>query len=83
MHRRALESLAERPVAQEPTVADITEALMATYEPRLSLAVISRVVCQTRRHLAERAHVEPLPSMIYRLASDRLRRIATVAPQNA
>jgi hypothetical protein len=56
-------------------VIDVTERLMAEFEDRLDLSVISRVVSGCRRDL-EGTPAGPMPELLERLARQRLLDVA-------
>ena len=68
-----------RAPAEPQTFADIAERLMAAYEWRLPLATVSAIVCKCRSQLAQVAQQQALPSLVYKIANNELRAIASAA----
>ena len=62
--------------AQRESVADVAESLMAEYEARVPLAVVSSVVIDAHRELDHQIPGGAMPEMLHRLAALRLSELA-------
>lgn len=63
--------------ADSSSVADVAELLMAEYESRVPLTVVSSVVLDAHRELDQQVPGEAMPEMLHRLAYHRLSELAT------
>lgn len=60
-----------------PTVADVAERLMASYQDSLPCSAVSSVVLTARDQLLGQVPGAAFPELLYRLADYRLAQIAT------
>ena len=63
----------------ESPLADITESLMAQYEPDLPLQQVSAVVIGAHRELDRQVPTAALPELLHRLARARLDQLSRLS----
>lgn len=65
--------------AARDAVADVAESLMAEYENRVPLTIVSSVVIDAHRELDHQIPGGAMPEMLHRLAGQRLSELAATA----